>query len=66
MLDRFGITDRDRRNLAVVAAATALVVAALSGGPVTVRLAVGVAMGLVSGCAFVVVTVLLDSAGLSY
>jgi hypothetical protein len=66
MLDRFGLSGRDRRNLVVVVAATALVIAALSGGPVVVRLAVGVVMGLVSGCVFVAVTVLLDSAGLSY
>lgn len=66
MLDRFGITGRDRRNLAIVATATALLIAALSSGPIPVRLAIGVVMGLFSGCVFVVVTVLLDSMGLSY
>lgn len=65
MLERFGVTDRDRRNLAIVVGATALIVAVLSGGPIPVRLTVGLVMGAVSGVVFVVVTVLLDSAGLS-
>lgn len=66
MLERFGITDRDRRNLLVVSVAIAILMAIIADGAVAVRLIAGVVGGLISAVVFVVTTVLIKRAGLEY
>lgn len=60
MLDRFGFERRDRRNLLIVMAVVAVVMAVLSEGTPAVRLVVGLIAGVISGAVFVVSTVLIN------
>ena len=60
MLDRLGFERRDRRNLLVVVAVVATVMAVVSSGTPLVRLAVGLIAGLISGAVFVVSTVVIN------
>ncbi|WP_418279855.1 hypothetical protein [Halorubrum sp. DTA98] len=60
MTTLFGLERRDGRNLLVVAAIVAVVMAALADGAVGVRLVVGVIAGVISALAFVVSTLLIN------
>ena len=60
MLDRLSFGRRDRRNLLVVMAVVAVVMAVVSEGTPGVRLLVGVIAGLISGAVFVISTVLIN------
>jgi len=60
MLDRLGFERRDRRNLLVVMAVVAVVMAIVSAGAPVVRFFVGTIAGLISGAVFVVSTVLIN------
>ncbi|QCC52741.1 hypothetical protein [Halapricum salinum] len=66
MLERFGISDRDRRNLVAVAVVIAILMAFFTDGSVVVRLLAGVIGGLISAVVFVVTTILIKKAGLEY
>ena len=60
MLDRLGFERKDRRNLLVVMAVVATVMAVASSGTPLVRLVVGLIAGLISGAVFVVSTVVIN------
>ena len=66
MLERFGITDRDRRNLVVVAVVIGVMMAILTEGTAFTRAVAFVVGGLLSGVVFVITTVLIKKAGLEY
>ncbi|MFO8115173.1 MAG: hypothetical protein R6U01_07405 [Halorubrum sp.] len=60
MLDRLGFEERDRRNLLVVMAIVAVVMAIVSEGTLAVRLVVGLITGVMSGAMFVISTVVIN------
>lgn len=60
MLGRLGFEERDRRNLLVVMAVVAVVMAIVSEGTVAVRLVVGLITGVMSGAVFVISTVVIN------
>jgi drug/metabolite transporter (DMT)-like permease len=60
MLDRLGLERTDRRNLLVVMAVVAGVMAVVSSGTPFVRLVVGLVAGLISGVVFVVSTAVIN------
>lgn len=64
MFERYGITDRDWRNMAVVAIAIAILMAVLAEGDVVVRMLAGVLGGLISSAVFVVTTIIIKKVGL--
>jgi len=66
MLERFGITDRDRRNMLLVAVVIAILMAVLADGEPVVRVLAGIIGGLISAVVFVVTTVLIKKTGLEY
>jgi len=61
MLDRFGITGQDRRNLVIVAVVVALILVFLSDGPVAARLVVGVVGAVVSAISFLLMTIVFNA-----
>lgn len=55
-----GLERRDGRNLLVVATLMTVIMAIFIEGPIGVRLTAGAIMGLVSGMAFVVATLIIN------
>lgn len=66
MFDRFGITDRDRRNLLVIASVMAILIAVLTDERIIVRVLSGIVGGVIAGTVFMVTTVLIKKAGLEF
>lgn len=61
MLERFGIGERRRRALVVVAGIMTVMMAVVAEGPIGVRLVVGVIFGTVSAVGYVLMAVVLET-----
>jgi len=60
MIDRFGIGKGDLRNLVIVAAIMAAIIAFQTDGTPAVRLVAGVVAGTISGLVFFVTTAVIN------
>lgn len=61
MLDRLGLTDRDRRNLKITIGIMTLIMFGIADGSIGTRIVTGIVGGLVSGGVFVVITALINA-----